>query len=151
VFDLMIEKAIAFVMVLAGGPLLLAVLVALAVVHGIGGWLSGIPVLGGSLGRLLALSSPLLFVPVVFGLLFRYLPPVRLRWRDIAFPTVLCSAAWMLGTELLVLYAVYFGHNVSAYGALGGALVIMLWIKTMSQVLFFGAELCKVSSRRETS
>ena len=32
----------------------------------------------------------------------------------------------------------------SAYVALGGVLIVALWMKVVSQVLFFGAEICKV-------
>ncbi len=146
VLETVIEKSMAFVMVLAGGPVLLAVLVLIGIVHWVGGLFSHIPLLGGAIGWLLALSGSLILVPLTFALLFRFLPPVKLRWHTIWPATLLCSAAWFIGAELLALYAVYFGHNVSAYGALGAALVIMLWMKVMSQVLFFGAELCKIVS-----
>lgn len=146
VLETVLEKAIAFAMVLAGGPLLLAALVLIGIVHWVGGLFSHVPVLGGAIGWLLALSSSLMFVPLTFALLFRFLPPVKLRWRHIWPATALCSVAWVLGAEILALYAVYFGHNLSAYGALGAALMIMLWMKVMSQVLFFGAELCKIVS-----
>lgn len=56
----------------------------------------------------------------------------------------LCAAAWLIGAEVLALFGSYFGKNLGTYGALGSVLVLMLWMKVMSQVLFFGAELCKV-------
>ena len=54
-----------------------------------------------------------------------------------------------LGVEILALYGMYLKGNVSAYGALGAALVVMLWMKLVSQLFFFGAELCKVISSKE--
>ena len=62
---------------------------------------------------------------------------------------VLCGAVWVIGAEILVLYGT-FGSGLGAYGALGGVLVIMLWMNVVSQMLFFGAELCKVSASRNT-
>jgi uncharacterized BrkB/YihY/UPF0761 family membrane protein len=50
-------------------------------------------------------------------------------------------------SELLALYGVFFGSR-SASGAVGGVLAIMLWMNIVSQVLFFGAELCKVVARQ---
>lgn len=141
------EKAIAFLMVLAGGPVLFAGLVLIAMLHWVGGLLGNVPLLGAVTGRLLAFSTPLLFVPVMFALLFKFLPPVRVRWRHVWPAMVLCSVGWLAGAELLALYAVYFGTNLTAYGALGGMLILMLWIKTIAQMLFVGAELCKVASR----
>jgi membrane protein len=150
VLETALEKAIAFAIVLAGGPLLLAALVLIGIMHWIGGMVSQVPLIGGVVGWLLAISSSLIFVPLTFALLFRYLPPLKPRWHYIWPATLLCSMAWFLGTELLALYAVYFGHNVSAYGALGAALMIMLWMKVMSQVLFYGAEVCKIISWSST-
>jgi uncharacterized BrkB/YihY/UPF0761 family membrane protein len=56
--------------------------------------------------------------------------------------SLLCGTAWIIGADLLALYA-SFGES-SPYGAVGGLLVVMLWINVMSQVLFYGAEVCKV-------
>lgn len=60
--------------------------------------------------------------------------------RDV--DALLCGIAWVIGADLLALYA-SFGDN-SAYGALGGLLVVMVWMKFVSQLLFYGAEVCKV-------
>lgn len=146
VVDTILEKAIAFTMVLAGGPVLLAILVLLAVVHWVGGLFGGVPLLGSAINWVLALSTGLIFVPLTFALLFKFLPPVRLRWRHVLLATVLCSIAWLVGAELVALYFLYFGGKMSTYGALGAVLIVMLWMKIISQVLFFGAELCKVVS-----
>jgi membrane protein len=132
-----VEKAIAFGMLMTGALLLLAAFALVAVVNRVSdsfgpGWLAAIP-------------SSLIIVPLTFALLFTYLPPVRLPWRHVWFATMLCASAWLIGVELLALYGSFFGKNFSTYGAVGGVLVIMLWINVVSQVLFFGAEVCKVT------
>jgi uncharacterized BrkB/YihY/UPF0761 family membrane protein len=66
---------------------------------------------------------------------------VRSGWRR-----CWCAIAWIIGADLLALYA-SFGDN-SAYGAIGGLLVVMVWMKFVSQVLFYGAEICKVVATR---
>jgi membrane protein len=126
-----LERVIAFAMVLAGGGLLLAAFALLAAIHWLTGWR-------------LAVSAPLIIAPLMFALLLKHLPPVRLRWRHVWLASVLCGAAWLLGAEILALYSRYLASSLSAYGALGALLVIMLWMNIVSQVLFFGAELCKV-------
>jgi membrane protein len=75
-----------------------------------------------------------------------FLPPVRLQWRHVWLATALSAAAWLLGAEILTLYAVFFSNSFSAYGVVGALLVLMLWMHATSKVLFFGAELCKVAS-----
>lgn len=146
VLDTILNKAIAFAMVLAGGPLLLAMLVLLATVHWVGSLFGGVPLLGDAINWVLALSTGLMFVPLTFALLFKFLPPVKLQWRHVLIATVLCSVAWLVGAEIMALYFRYFGGSLSAYGALGAMLIAMLWMKVISQMLFFGAELCKVVS-----
>ena len=47
------------------------------------------------------------------------------------------------GVELLSLYGRYVSDHPSAYGTLGGVLIVMLWMNVVSQMLFFGAEICK--------
>jgi membrane protein len=84
---------------------------------------------------------------VTFALLFKFLPPTPLAWKQVRLAAVLCAVAWVIGAELLTLYA-SFGDN-SAYGAIGGLLVVMLWMKSVSQVLFYGAEVCKVIAMRD--
>ena len=142
----LLERAIAFAMVLAGGALLLAAFMLIATLHWLSAHLNEVPVLGGTLGWLLAAAAPIVITIVTFGLLFMFLPPVRLQWRHVWFATALSAAAWLLGAEILALYAVFFSNSFSAYGIVGALLVLMLWMHATSKVLFFGAELCKVAS-----
>ena len=146
-----LERLIAFVMVLGGGGLLLAAFVLIAAA----GWLHrllGSPLLLGQLTPwLLGALSSFVFAAIAFAALFKILPPVAMRWRDLWLATLLCALAWVVAGELLALYATFFGDSLGAYGALGAMLAFMLWMNIVSQVLFFGAELCKVVSTRATA
>jgi len=135
--EMVVERVIAFGMMMTGALLVVAAVGLIGVVR----WLSRI--LGAD--WLLAIPNSLVIVPLTFALLLRYLPPVRLPWRHVWFATMLCSSVCLIGVEVMALYGSYFGTNFSAYGAIGGVLVIMLWMQLVSKVLFFGAELCKVS------
>lgn len=133
------EHFIAFSMVLGGGALLFAALILLTLMH----WMHA--------GWVLTLPGPLLGVPLVFALLFRFLPPVRLRWGDVWLSTALCTGVWMIGAEVFALYGTAFGAGFGAYGAVGGVLLLMVWVNVVSQVLFYGAELCKVVASERPS
>ena len=61
----------------------------------------------------------------------------------------MCRLAWIIGAEILALAGAFFGNRPSAAGAIGGFLVMMLWMNVVSQLLFYGAELCKVVARQE--
>jgi membrane protein len=142
-----LEQLIAFAIMATAGMLLLAGLGLFAAVQ----WLSGLfgeAPLGGATGWLLALTSALVVVTLTFALLFKFLPPVRLAWRHVWLAAVLCAAAWIITAEILALYGAHAG-SFSTYGAIGGLLAIMLWMNLVSQVLFYGAELCKVVASRD--
>jgi membrane protein len=138
----MLEKVLAFGMVLAGGAVLL---LTFALIAGIN-WLTS----RFSDAWILVVPSGLILVPLTFALLFRYLPPSRLPWRHVWLAALLCGGTWIAAVEVLALYGAFFGKNFNAYGAVGAVLVVMLWMKAVSQGLFFGAELCKVISQRDS-
>lgn len=144
------EQVIAYAMVLSGGALLLVAVVLIGVIQ----WMSGLFNEAGPLNLtttkwLLGLPSPLILVALTFALLFKTLPPARLEWRHVWLAAALCAAAWFVAAEALTLYGLFFGTNKSAYGAIGGLLMIMIWMNIVSQVLFFGGELCKVIAQSE--
>jgi membrane protein len=139
-----LERVISFLMVLGGGGVLLAALALVAATQWLSPRLTGLPLLGWLAGWLLATASSFGLVALTFAFMLKFLPPVPLGWRQVWLATLLCTLAWMLASELLSLYGVFVGHSRTASGALGGLLAIMLWMNIVSQVLFFGAELCKV-------
>src|SRR5262249_50644949 len=115
-------------------------------------WLSGIfgnaAIAHNTIGSIFALLSAFIVFTLTFALLFKFLPPVRLRWRHVWLAAVLCATAWIVSTELLALYGAYFG-SLTVPGALGALLAITVWLNLVSQVVFYGAELCKVVASRE--
>jgi membrane protein len=135
------DKALAFAMVIAGGALLLLTFMLNAGTNWLKQQFSG---------WILIVPTSLLIVPLTFALLFRFLPPSRLPWRHVWLASLLCAGAWFGAVRLLALYGSFFGRNFSAYGAIGAVLAIMLWMNAVSQCLFFGAELCKVISRADS-
>jgi membrane protein len=146
-----LEQAISFAMVLTAGLLFLLSLAVLSMVQWLGGLLDRVPRLAGTAAWILALPTPLVVVAVTFAFLFKFLPPVRLQWRHVLLPAALCAVAWYVASEVIALYGLFFGNDLNAYGALGGLLVIMIWMNVVSQLLFFGAELCKVLAWSDAS
>lgn len=143
---MLLERIIALSMVLAGGALLVAAVVLLTMLASLGRFLGGLPAVGRTAAWLLAALSPGLIAFTVFALLFRFVPPVRQPRRAVFLASGLCAGAWVLGGELMGLYVTHFGANLGAYGVIGAILLLMLWMNVVTQVLFFGAELCKVAS-----
>jgi membrane protein len=145
-----LEHAKSYGMLLAGGVLLLVTLALLALTQWMGDLVVRVPFFDRTPAWLLALPGSLMTVGLLFTLLLKFLPPVRLRWRHVWLPALLCTSGWIIGAELLVLTSFLFGRTPSASGAFGGLLVLMLWINAVSQLLFFGAELTKVIAEGDT-
>ena len=141
--ETILEKIISFVMVLSAGALLVAALVLAALTHWLNRLLAGLS-LPSQTGWLLTVLSSLILAAITFAPLLKFLPPVPLRWSDVWLAVSLCSVAWVVTAEFLTIYGVLFGRSHSAYGLVGGVLAFMLLMQFVSQVLFFGAELCKV-------
>jgi membrane protein len=100
---------------------------------------------------MLALPSSMILVGLTFSLLFKYLPPRPLEWRHVWLGTTLCTTAFILGSELLVLFGALFRRGPTTLGAFGGLLALMLWCNVVSQLLFYGAEVCRVTHGRDTA
>src|SRR4029453_15252298 len=95
--------------------------------------LGRLPLVGWISVWVLTAAVSLILVVVIIACLFKVLPPVSIRWRDVRLAALLCGVSWVAATEFLVLYGVFFGSR-SAYGAVGGLLAIMLWMEIVSQV-----------------
>jgi membrane protein len=140
----LVEQVMAYAVVLLVGVLLLAALVLYALAAWLNGLIAELPLLGRLGGWALTTLSPLALAVLIFALLFKVLPPAPQALSDVVLPALVCAVAWWFAGQLLALYVAFFGSGFSAYGALGSLLAIMLWMNIVSQVLFFGAELCKL-------
>lgn len=149
VWATLLEQIKAFGLMLVGGAMLIIALILIAMAQWVNSLLNVLPLLSRVTGWMLTAFSPIVLAILTFALLFKYLPPVALRLRDVRLATLLCAVAWWVAGEFMTLYGTFFGGSRSAYGALGGLLVVMLWMNVLSQVLFFGAELCKVVASRD--
>jgi membrane protein len=144
------EYAFAFLMVLSGGLMLVLALVLLSVTQWLSRWLVALPLADRAPAWLLALPGSIAIVGLTFALLLRFLPPVPLGWRHVWLSSVLCTVSWIIGAELLTWFsALSTSDGPTALGAFGALFVTMIWFDKVSQVLFYGAEVCKVIYTRE--
>ena len=142
--ETILERVIASLMVLGGGGLLLIALALLVAAKRLNRLLDSLALHGQTTGWFITIMSSLIITAITFALLFKFLPPIMVRWRDIWLATLLCSVTCVAAGEVLSLYGVFFEKNPNAYGAIGALLAVLLWMNIVSQVLFFGGELCKV-------
>lgn len=93
------------------------------------------------------LAGSLLVFVLLFALMFKFLPDVRVRWRDAWAGGALTAVLFVVGKAAIGLYLGQSGVG-SAYGAAGSLVVLLVWVYYSSLILFFGAELTQVYARR---
>lgn len=90
------------------------------------------------LGTLSSLVS-FLVIACLFAVIYKMLPEVKLRWRDVWIGALGTAALFTVGKHLI---GVYLGSSgvASTYGAAGSVLALLLWVYYSAQIFFFGAE-----------
>lgn len=101
--------------------------------------------LGGEidLWRWLNWGVTFVLVTVLFALVYKLLPDVKIAWRDVWVGAAMTAVLFTIGNYLIGLY-VSRTSMASAYGAAGSLVVVLLWVYYSSQVLLFGAEFTQV-------
>jgi membrane protein len=87
-------------------------------------------------------------VAVLFAMIFKVLPDVKIRWRDVWLGAALTSALFSAGRYLI---GQYIGQAAlwQSYGQGARSLVALLvWVYYSAQILFFGAEFTKTYTKR---
>jgi membrane protein len=99
---------------------------------------------------LINLGITLIVITVLFGIIFKVLPDVKITWSDVRSGAFFTALLFVLGQYLIGLYIQYFG-NSSAYGAAGSLIVIFIWIYYTAAILYIGAEFTQVYAEAKGS
>jgi membrane protein len=94
---------------------------------------------------------PLLAVLMMAALaiLYSYGPDrgrARLRW--VTPGAMVATVLWLLGSGVFAFYVRNFGRYDQTYGAIGGVIVLMLWLWLSAFAVLFGAELNAEAERQ---
>ncbi len=85
----------------------------------------------------------LCIIGALFAAIFKVLPDVLLRWRDVWVGGFFTALLFTVGKTLIGLYLGHSGVG-SSYGAVGSLVIVLLWVYYSSQILLFGAEFTRV-------
>jgi membrane protein len=72
---------------------------------------------------------------------FRVAPNQKQAWRFVTAGTLFFGVGWMAASALFVAYVNLAGGYAATYGALGGVIVLLLWLQITAMALLTGAEL----------
>jgi membrane protein len=78
-------------------------------------------------------------VTLLFAMVYRVLPDVKLGWRDVWLGAIVTSLLFTIGKFLIGLYLGTSGL-ASTYGAAGSVVVLLVWVYYSSQIVLLGAE-----------
>ena len=143
----LVDRLRSFGLVVAVGFLLMVSLAVTAALAALSGWLArrspSIPVVWSTVNVL----ASVVVTTALFALLYRFLPDVRLRWRDVMTGAFVTAVLFTIGQQLIGLY---LGQSsvASSYGAAGSVMILLLWVYYSCQILLFGAEFTRVYAQR---
>ncbi len=100
-----------------------------------------------SVWRLLNLGISLGTFTFLFALIYKYIPDIKIAWRDVLVGAAFTSVLFSIGKELLGLYLCN-GAFGSTYGAAGSLVTVLAWIYYSVQIMLFGAEFTQVYTRK---
>lgn len=142
------DRLIAFSMVLLIGLLLVASLVVTAALALVTSQFAGLVPPGlGFVWQLLNFLVSFALTVVLFALIYKVLPDVKIAWRNIWLGAAFTALLFAIGRLAL---GIYLGSATvgSAYGAAGSLVVLLVWIYYSAQIFFFGAEFTQVYANR---
>jgi len=137
------QRILPFGMVLAFGFLLLVALVINAALTAISTYLGPQIPYFALLNTAINVILPLVVTTLLFAALFKSVPHVQLKWRDLWPGAALTAVLFTIGK---IAIGFYLGHSslASATGATGSLLVVLVWVYYSSQILLFGAVYTRV-------
>jgi membrane protein len=101
----------------------------------------GIDLLSNHVGqRLLPLLGPVLLDYLVFLMLYRLLPVVRVRWQDVLPGALAAGTAWQMAKAGFNLYVRSFAHYNLVYGSVTAIIVFLTFTYIAAVILVMGAE-----------
>ncbi|MES1261149.1 MAG: YihY/virulence factor BrkB family protein [Acidobacteriota bacterium] len=144
------ERFFSFAMVLGCGLLLIVSLIFSVFVQAAGSY--GAPFISVPAPLLEAGNATLTFLAttLLFALIYRFMPDVRVDWQDVAMGSLVTAVLFGIGRFLIGLYLGKAGV-ASPYGAAGSLIALLIWTYYSAQIFLFGAEFTRECARHGRS
>jgi membrane protein len=150
IWNLLRRRLLSFGLIVTIGFLMLVSLVVSAALSALGKWWSN--ALGEAAWLLQAIDFlvSLGVISVMFALMFKVLPRVKIGWRDVWVGAIATALLFAIGKFLV---ALYIGQSrvASSFGAAGSLVVVLVWVYYSAQIFLLGAEFTWVYAHRAGS
>jgi membrane protein len=140
------ERLVAFAMVAGLGVVLTISLLVSTVAALVVGFLSHRLAIPKLLLHVSNLGISFVITATVFCLIFRFVPAIRISWRDSIVGALVTTALFDLVRVPIALYLSH-AHVGSAYGAAGSLVAFLCWVYLSAQVFYLGGEFTTVYSK----
>jgi membrane protein len=133
------HRMLSFAMVLGVGFLLLVSLICSASLAALGNFIGDYVTGKEVFLKTLNFAISLGIITVLFTMIFKFLPDVKIAWRDVWLGGFITALLFNLGKFLI---GIYLGRSTlaSVYGTMGSLVVMLVWVYYSAQILFFGAQ-----------
>ncbi len=78
----------------------------------------------------------------VFSLLMKYVPDIRIRWRDVLVGAAMTAFLFNVG-EAVIGQAISYKEIGIYYGAAGSLVIFLIWVYYSAMIVFWGTEFTK--------
>ena len=125
--------------ILGLGFLILVSLISSAAIAAIGNWASGILPGWKTLLYIINTSVSLGVTTVLFAMIYKILPQVKVGWRDVWVGAGVTAILFEVGKLLIGLY-IGKSSVTSSFAAAGSLVVLLVWVYYSAQIFLLGAE-----------
>jgi membrane protein len=136
-------RLLSFGLILGIGFLLVVSLAVSAALAALGAWWQ--PLFGAwqVLARALDVALSLAVITVAFAMVYKFMPSVRIRWRDVWVGAGVTALLFTIGKLAI---GAYIGRTevASQFGAAASLAVLLLWVYYAAQIFLMGAEFTRV-------
>lgn len=137
---LVMTRLLSFGMIASLGFLLMVSLAVTTLVESIGARLERVfPDITIVLLYIVNLIITLAVITMLFSIIFKVLPDVRIKWKAI-WPGAIATALLFMAGKFLISVYISKSNIGSTYGTAGSLVVLIVWIYYSSIILYFGAE-----------
>ena len=142
-----LKRLLSFTMVLGIGFLLLASLIVSAALSAFSEYIGTRWAFADFWLELISFIISFMVITLLFGMIFKFLPEIKIAWKDVWLGAAVTSILFSLGKFLIGLY---LGRSEvgNTFGAAGSLAILLIWIYYSAQILFFGAEFTQVYANR---
>lgn len=85
-------------------------------------------------------------IVLLFAFIFKVLPDAKILWKDVWIRAFVTALLFIFG-KFVIGYYLSTTSQISAYGAAGSLIIILLWVYYSAIILYFGAEFTQAYAR----